>query len=106
MVADHTEYVLHSMLEKAAAGGAGRTPNEQKIGDSYAACMDVAKASATAQAIFSVMAPPGDCAVRSGTIPMFGHGDVGVPASSHTCCADFNDALNLEIALLPRRISE
>ena len=24
-----------------AAGGAGRTPNEQKIGDSYAACMDV-----------------------------------------------------------------
>ena len=41
MVADHTEYVLHAMLEKAAAGGAGRTPNEQKIGDSYAACMDV-----------------------------------------------------------------
>jgi putative endopeptidase len=40
MVADHTEYVLHAMLEKAAAGGAGRTPNEQKIGDSYAACMD------------------------------------------------------------------
>ncbi len=41
MVADHTEYVLHAMLEKAAAGGAARTPNEQKIGDSYAACMDV-----------------------------------------------------------------
>ena len=40
MIADHTEYVLHSMLEKAAAGGADRTPNEQKIGDSYAACMD------------------------------------------------------------------
>src|SRR5450755_820942 len=40
IIADHTEYVLHSMLEKAAAGGAGRTPNEQKIGDSYAACMD------------------------------------------------------------------
>ncbi len=41
MIADYTEYVLHTMLEKAAAGGAGRTPNEQKIGDSYAACMDV-----------------------------------------------------------------
>jgi putative endopeptidase len=40
IIADHTEYVLHSMLEKAAAGGPGRTPNEQKIGDSYAACMD------------------------------------------------------------------
>ena len=41
IVADHTEGVLHTMLEKAAAGGSGRTPNEQKIGDSYAACMDV-----------------------------------------------------------------
>jgi putative endopeptidase len=41
MIADYTEHVLLAMLEKAAAGGAGRTPNEQKIGDSYAACMDV-----------------------------------------------------------------
>jgi len=40
IVADYTEYILHSMLEKAAAEGAGRTANEQKIGDSYAACMD------------------------------------------------------------------
>src|SRR6476469_9198435 len=41
MIADYTEYILHTMLEKAAAGGAGRTPNEQKLGDTYAACMDV-----------------------------------------------------------------
>jgi putative endopeptidase len=41
MIADHTEHVLHAMLEKAAAGGTGRTPHEQKIGDAYAACMDV-----------------------------------------------------------------
>ncbi|MGH9545769.1 MAG: M13 family metallopeptidase [Terriglobales bacterium] len=41
IVADHTQSVLHSMLEKAATDGAARTPNEQKIGDSYAACMDV-----------------------------------------------------------------
>src|SRR5579885_3322983 len=40
MLADHNEYVLHTMLEKAAAGGSGRTANEQKIGDYYAACMD------------------------------------------------------------------
>src|SRR4029077_6050734 len=40
MIAEHTQHVLHTMLEKAAAGGAGRSPNEQKIGDSYAACMD------------------------------------------------------------------
>jgi endothelin-converting enzyme/putative endopeptidase len=40
MMQDHTEHVLHTMLEKAAAGGAQRTANEQKIGDYYASCMD------------------------------------------------------------------
>ena len=40
MIADYTEYVLHAMLEKAAGSGATRTPNEQKIGDYYASCMD------------------------------------------------------------------
>jgi endothelin-converting enzyme/putative endopeptidase len=40
MVADYNEYVLHTMLEKAAAGGAERTPNEQKIGDYYASCVN------------------------------------------------------------------
>jgi putative endopeptidase len=33
---------LNGILEKAALGGAGRTPNEQKIGDFYHACVDVA----------------------------------------------------------------
>jgi putative endopeptidase len=41
LVADRNEYILHTMLEKAAAGGAGRTATEQKIGDYYASCMDV-----------------------------------------------------------------
>jgi putative endopeptidase len=41
LVAERNEYILHTMLEKAAAGGADRTPNEQKIGDYYAACLDV-----------------------------------------------------------------
>ena len=41
IVVEHTQLVVHTLLEKAAAGGAGRTPNEQKIGDAYAACMDV-----------------------------------------------------------------
>jgi putative endopeptidase len=40
MLYDYNVYLLHTMLEKAAAGGAGRTANEQKIGDYYAACMD------------------------------------------------------------------
>jgi putative endopeptidase len=37
---EHNEYVLHTMLEKAAAGGGERTPNQQKIGDYYGACID------------------------------------------------------------------
>ncbi len=41
-LADYNDGVLRGMLEKAAAGGAGRTPNEQKIGDDYASCMDTA----------------------------------------------------------------
>ncbi|MDR3747092.1 MAG: M13 family metallopeptidase [Acidobacteriota bacterium] len=38
---EHNERVLHSILDKAAAGGANRTPNEQKIGDAYASCLNV-----------------------------------------------------------------
>ncbi len=40
MVFNHTEYVLHALLEKAAVNDASRTPDEQKIGDFYASCMD------------------------------------------------------------------
>jgi putative endopeptidase len=40
MIADYNEYVLHTMLERAAHGGEKRTANEQKIGDYYFACMD------------------------------------------------------------------
>jgi putative endopeptidase len=32
---------LNGIVTKLAAGGASRTPNEQKIGDAYAACMDL-----------------------------------------------------------------
>lgn len=38
ILAEYTEGVLHTLLETAAAGGDKRTPNEQKIGDFYAAC--------------------------------------------------------------------
>ncbi|RXS97241.1 M13 family metallopeptidase [Silvibacterium dinghuense] len=37
---DQNELVLKAILEKAAADSAGRTANEQKIGDYYATCMD------------------------------------------------------------------
>jgi putative endopeptidase len=40
MVAEYNQRVLHTMLERAASGGSDRTPNEQKIGDYYASCMD------------------------------------------------------------------
>ncbi|HEX3471879.1 MAG TPA: M13 family metallopeptidase [Silvibacterium sp.] len=39
-LAEQNRQVLKAILEKAAAGGAGRTRNEQKIGDYYAACID------------------------------------------------------------------
>ena len=41
IVFERNEFILHTMLDKAAAGGADRTPNEQKIGDAYAACLNV-----------------------------------------------------------------
>ena len=56
--ADQTEWVsftelyernlvtLRGILEKASAGGAGRSPIEQKIGDYYGACMDEKAADA------------------------------------------------------------
>ena len=37
---DANETILRGLLEKAAAGGANPTANEQKIGDYYASCMD------------------------------------------------------------------
>jgi putative endopeptidase len=40
MVAEYNQRVLHTMLEEAAQGGSNRSPNEQKIGDYYASCMD------------------------------------------------------------------
>ena len=41
MLYDHNVAVLRAMLDKAAAGGANRTPNEQKIGDYYKSCLDL-----------------------------------------------------------------
>jgi putative endopeptidase len=42
LVAEHTEVILQSLIETAAAGGAKRSANEQKIGDFYASCTDTA----------------------------------------------------------------
>ncbi len=42
LMADENEKILHGILDKAAAGGANRSPNEQKIGDFYASCLDTA----------------------------------------------------------------
>jgi putative endopeptidase len=40
IVYEHTQDVLHALLEKAAVDSPSRTPDEQKIGDFYASCMD------------------------------------------------------------------
>jgi putative endopeptidase len=43
MVYNHTQDVLHDLLDKVAANNPSRTANEQKIGDFYASCMDTAQ---------------------------------------------------------------
>ena len=42
LLADENEKALHAILDKAAANRPNRTPNEQKIGDYYASCLDTA----------------------------------------------------------------
>src|ERR1019366_4410246 len=37
---DENRMLLRALLEQAAQPGANRTPNQQKIGDYYSACMD------------------------------------------------------------------
>ncbi len=39
----HTQAVVHQLLEQAAVDSPSRTPDEQKIGDYYATCMDTQK---------------------------------------------------------------
>jgi putative endopeptidase len=41
VVTDYVSSSVHAMLEKASKGGTERDENEQKIGDYYAACLDV-----------------------------------------------------------------
>ena len=43
---EYTRQRLHGILEKAANTASPRTPNEQKIGDYYASCMDTAAINA------------------------------------------------------------
>jgi putative endopeptidase len=40
IVFEHTEQALRSLLEKVEADDPSRTPNEQKVGDFYAGCMN------------------------------------------------------------------
>src|SRR5579883_2011510 len=39
---DHNNAVLRDILQQASSSHPGRTPDEQRIGDYYAACMDTA----------------------------------------------------------------
>ncbi len=51
IVFEHTQHELYGLLEKASANDPSRTPNEQKIGDFYATCMDVSATDKTLAAL-------------------------------------------------------
>ena len=40
IISDYTQSVVHDLLDQVAAKSAQHTPNEQKIGDYFASCMD------------------------------------------------------------------
>ena len=40
IIFEHTEQAVHSLLDKVQADDPSRTPDEQKVGDFYASCMD------------------------------------------------------------------
>src|SRR5258705_4747469 len=44
---DRNAQIVRTILERAAAKTSGRTASEQKIGDAYAACMDLSAIDAT-----------------------------------------------------------
>ena len=52
---EHNQIVLRSLLEKAAARGAKRSPIEQKVGDYYSACMDESAAEARGASVLAPM---------------------------------------------------
>ena len=51
IVFEHTQHELYGLLEKTSANDPSRTPNEQKIGDFYATCMDTSVTSNTLAAL-------------------------------------------------------
>jgi putative endopeptidase len=51
IVFEHTQHELYGLLEKTSANDPGRTPNEQKIGDFYATCMETSATSNTLAAL-------------------------------------------------------
>ena len=48
---EYTQHELYGLLEKASANDPSRTPNEQKIGDFYATCMDLSATNKTLAAL-------------------------------------------------------
>lgn len=51
IVFDYTQHELYGLLEKASADNPNRTPNEQKIGDFFATCMDTETTAKTLGAL-------------------------------------------------------
>ncbi len=53
MIEEHTQSVLHQLLDSVADKSAQHTPNEQKIGDYYATCLDERRSTTRVSNLFS-----------------------------------------------------
>ena len=81
-LSDRNEAILRTILERAAARTTGRSANEQKIGDYYAACMDEATVNSRgARAIQPLLREVEAAASRAALVTLAGRFNrLGLPA--------------------------
>ena len=97
---------LNTILQKAEAGGAARSPDEQKIGDFFKACMDTTSIDAEGLKSLKPMLDridalgnsPGDRAKLAAHAGHAGH------QSCHPVCRDFRRQLRLDLPCLGHQL--
>ena len=94
-LSDQNDLLLKSILEKAAAPGPARSPNEQKIGDEYASCMNTDQIESAGLAPIQAMLSRIDAVPsKQALTPLFADLALGgnEPFFSFDAQQDFHDA--------------